>query len=77
MAIVILGWRDEAYRAFARFPIAQVQTMLATVTVDDERVADLITPQELERHLALTAEERNWAPAYGQSLSALISLVFR
>jgi len=31
--------------------------MLATVTVDDERVADLITPQELERHLALTAEE--------------------
>jgi site-specific recombinase XerD len=42
-----------------------------------ERAADSITPQELERHLAETAEESNWAPATVNRYRALISLVYR
>jgi len=42
-----------------------------------ERAADSITPQELEQHLAQTAEESNWAPATINRYRALISLVFR
>jgi site-specific recombinase XerD len=42
-----------------------------------ERPADSITPQELERHLAETAEERHWAPATVNRYRALISLVYR
>lgn len=39
--------------------------------------ADSITAQELEQHLAQTAEELNWAPATVNRYRALISLVFR
>jgi site-specific recombinase XerD len=42
-----------------------------------ERAADSITSQELEQHLAQTAEESNWAPATVNRYRALISLVFR
>jgi site-specific recombinase XerD len=42
-----------------------------------ERVADSITPQDLEQHLAQTAEENDWAPATVNRYRALISLVFR
>ena len=42
-----------------------------------DRAADSITPQELEQHLAQTAEESNWAPATVNRYRALISLVFR
>jgi site-specific recombinase XerD len=42
-----------------------------------EQAADSITPQELEQHLAQTAEESNWAPATVNRYRALISLVFR
>jgi hypothetical protein len=42
-----------------------------------DRTADSITPQELEQHLAQTAEESNWAPATVNRYRALISLAFR
>jgi site-specific recombinase XerD len=42
-----------------------------------ERAADSITAQELEQHLAQTAEESSWAPATVNRYRALISLVFR
>jgi site-specific recombinase XerD len=42
-----------------------------------DRTADTITSQELEQHLAQTAEESNWAPATVNRYRALISLVFR
>jgi site-specific recombinase XerD len=42
-----------------------------------DRAADSITPQELEQHLAQTAEESDWAPATVNRYRALISLVFR
>jgi site-specific recombinase XerD len=42
-----------------------------------ERAADSITAQELEQHLAQTAEESGWAPATVNRYRALISLVFR
>jgi len=42
-----------------------------------ERAADSMTPQELEQHLAQTAEESDWAPATVNRYRALISLVFR
>jgi site-specific recombinase XerD len=42
-----------------------------------DRAADSITPQELEQHLAQTAEENEWAPATVNRYRALISLVFR
>jgi site-specific recombinase XerD len=42
-----------------------------------ERAADSITAQELEQHLAQTADESNWAPATVNRYRALISLVFR
>ena len=42
-----------------------------------DRAADSITPQELERHLAQTAEQSEWAPATVNRYRALISLVFR
>lgn len=42
-----------------------------------ERAADSITAQELEHHLAQTAEENSWAPATVNRYRALISLVFR
>ncbi len=42
-----------------------------------DRAADSITPQELEQHLAHTAEESDWAPATVNRYRALISLVFR
>lgn len=42
-----------------------------------ERAADSITAQELEQHLAQTAEENDWAPATVNRYRALISLVFR
>jgi site-specific recombinase XerD len=42
-----------------------------------ERPADSITPQDLEHHLAQTAEESDWAPATVNRYRALVSLVFR
>ncbi len=42
-----------------------------------DRAADSITPQDLEQHLAQTAEESEWAPATVNRYRALISLVFR
>jgi site-specific recombinase XerD len=42
-----------------------------------DRVADSITPQELEQHLSQTAEESDWAPATVNRYRALFSLVFR
>jgi site-specific recombinase XerD len=42
-----------------------------------ERAADSITPQDLERHLAQSAEESHWAPATVNRYRALVSLVFR
>jgi site-specific recombinase XerD len=42
-----------------------------------DRAADSITPQELEHHLAQTAEENDWAPSTVNRYRALISLVFR
>lgn len=42
-----------------------------------ERTADSITPQDLEHHLAKTAEESDWAPATVNRYRALVSLVFR
>jgi site-specific recombinase XerD len=42
-----------------------------------ERTADSITPQDVERHLAQTAEENDWAPATVNRYRALISLIFR
>jgi site-specific recombinase XerD len=42
-----------------------------------DRVADSITPQELEHHLAQTVEEHDWAPATVNRYRALISLVYR
>jgi site-specific recombinase XerD len=42
-----------------------------------DRAADSITPQELEQHLAQTAEQNEWAPATINRYRALISLVFR
>jgi hypothetical protein len=42
-----------------------------------DRSADSITPQNLEQHLAQTAEESDWAPATVNRYRALISLVFR
>jgi site-specific recombinase XerD len=42
-----------------------------------DRAADSITPQELEQHLAQTAEESDWAPATINRYRALVSLVFR
>lgn len=42
-----------------------------------ERPADSITPQDLERHLARIAEEREWAPASVNRYRALMSLIFR
>jgi integrase len=42
-----------------------------------DRAADSITPQELEQHLAQTAEESDWAPATVNRYRALVSLVFR
>jgi site-specific recombinase XerD len=41
------------------------------------QAADSITPQELEQHLAQTAQERCWAPATVNRYRALVSLVFR
>jgi site-specific recombinase XerD len=42
-----------------------------------ERAADSITAQDLEQHLAQTAEDSSWAPATVNRYRALISLVFR
>ena len=42
-----------------------------------ERAADSITPQDLERHLAQTGEESDWAPATVNRYRALVSLIFR
>jgi site-specific recombinase XerD len=42
-----------------------------------DRAADSITAQDLEQHLAQTAEESDWAPATINRYRALISLVFR
>ena len=42
-----------------------------------DRAAESITPQELEQHLAQTAEESDWAPATVNRYRALVSLVFR
>ena len=42
-----------------------------------DRAAESITPQELEQHLAQTAEDNEWAPATVNRYRALISLVFR
>jgi site-specific recombinase XerD len=42
-----------------------------------DRAADSITSQDLEQHLAQTAEESDWAPATINRYRALVSLVFR
>jgi len=42
-----------------------------------ERSADSITPQDLERHLAETVDQDQWAPATVNRYRALISLVYR
>jgi len=41
------------------------------------RSAESITPRELERYLAQTAEENDWAPATINRYRALLSLVYR
>jgi site-specific recombinase XerD len=41
------------------------------------RAADSITPQDIERSLAKSAEENDWAPATANRYRALISLVYR
>jgi site-specific recombinase XerD len=54
--------------------VIRMEKLLASFRV---RSAESITPRELERHLAQTAEENDWAPAPINRYRALLSLVYR
>jgi site-specific recombinase XerD len=65
---------SKAHKLSYRDDVIRMARLLARFR---ERAADSITAQELEQHLAQTAEESSWAPATVNRYRALISLVFR
>lgn len=64
-------------KAHKRSYDADVIRMEKLLAAFRDRAADSITPHDLERHLAQTAEEGDWKPATVNRYRALVSLVYR